>query len=527
MTDFDPLQFIDAHLDGALAQEDQTLLCEWLRASPDHIKEYIDRANLHYDIHHMLLVEDIGQVRHQVLGDDFTDISRLTESNAPADTTIGDEDTGLIPLKDVQQSSQHHAPPTDHTEDVTAQPADKKHKLLFRVPGIRVYRTRFGDAPSRSPLRILLPAAAVLIAATLAIYLTFTTGPTPQPTLATLAGVNQAVWSTDTHQHLVGSDLIGGRYGLQSGFAKLHMKRGATVLLEGPCEFELLNNNAIRMHRGRVTAQVPEIAHRFTVKTPTAHVVDLGTEFGVDVKDSGYTLAAVFDGRVKLAEASESTPTANSVELTEGKQTHIDTAGRLSTAIQPIATDHAFTRTLHESNNTPVMQGQVKLHRLPLRNIRPRKSQDFENAQLFLESSAVAIDHTLTNVMVEPRTYRGQTLIEATGSVPADTTVDCYMIHFDVETDEGTTYFADATIRFPRPIVAVIARTPQLKETDALFKNPNTYYPTTREGHKARGMADIGTNDQDEIEILPDGHSLRIHLAATGTDQLRVLIAGE
>ena len=38
----------------------------------------------------------------------------------------------------------------------------------------------------------------------------------------------------------------------------------------------------------------------FTVRTPTATVTDLGTEFGVEVSKDGYTMSHVFRGSVKL-----------------------------------------------------------------------------------------------------------------------------------------------------------------------------------------------------------------------------------
>ena len=43
---------------------------------------------------------------------------------------------------------------------------------------------------------------------------------------------------------------------------------------------------------------MPRFARGYTILTPTAEVVDLGTEFGVDVDDSGASEVHVFDGDV-------------------------------------------------------------------------------------------------------------------------------------------------------------------------------------------------------------------------------------
>ena len=39
----------------------------------------------------------------------------------------------------------------------------------------------------------------------------------------------------------------------------------------------------------------------FTVRTPTARVADLGTEFGVEVDPSGVSTAHVYEGKVEFA----------------------------------------------------------------------------------------------------------------------------------------------------------------------------------------------------------------------------------
>ena len=43
-----------------------------------------------------------------------------------------------------------------------------------------------------------------------------------------------------------------------------------------------------------------QISKLFVVKTPTATVTDLGTEFGVEVSETGITGAQVFSGKVKV-----------------------------------------------------------------------------------------------------------------------------------------------------------------------------------------------------------------------------------
>src|SRR6185503_11398906 len=51
---------------------------------------------------------------------------------------------------------------------------------------------------------------------------------------------------------------------------------------------------------GTLTAHVEKGAEGFTVDTPRTTVVDLGTDFGIDVTDHGSTDVVVFKGAVDL-----------------------------------------------------------------------------------------------------------------------------------------------------------------------------------------------------------------------------------
>lgn len=75
---------------------------------------------------------------------------------------------------------------------------------------------------------------------------------------------------------------------------------GALVTLEGPTQFEVVSASRGFLHSGKLTAQVPERAHGFTVGTPSCESVDLGTEFGLKVLEDGTAETHVFEGEVVL-----------------------------------------------------------------------------------------------------------------------------------------------------------------------------------------------------------------------------------
>jgi hypothetical protein len=75
---------------------------------------------------------------------------------------------------------------------------------------------------------------------------------------------------------------------------------GASVLLEGPVEFEPQSAACGILSQGRLTAHAADQAHGFTIRTPLASVSDLGTEFGVAAELGGCSDVEVFAGSVEV-----------------------------------------------------------------------------------------------------------------------------------------------------------------------------------------------------------------------------------
>ena len=82
----------------------------------------------------------------------------------------------------------------------------------------------------------------------------------------------------------------------------------------------------VSLGSGRLTASVPKPAHGFTVKTPVANVVDLGTEFGVAVSPTGETDVQTFQGTVSLA-STTSPASAPASLITAGLARRITASG--------------------------------------------------------------------------------------------------------------------------------------------------------------------------------------------------------
>lgn len=111
-----------------------------------------------------------------------------------------------------------------------------------------------------------------------------------------LAEESNAVWGSEEIDR--GELLPQGALHLKQGIAQLELFSGVTVILEGDSKFELHSAMEMTVRSGKMRAVVPPPARGFRVKTSTGDVVDLGTEFALDVSDDHADLH-VLDGEVE------------------------------------------------------------------------------------------------------------------------------------------------------------------------------------------------------------------------------------
>jgi hypothetical protein len=86
-------------------------------------------------------------------------------------------------------------------------------------------------------------------------------------------------------------------YELGAGILELEMGEGVRLVIHAPARFGLPASNKLLLLAGNVSARVPKNAVGFRIDTPSARVIDLGTEFGVSVDQVGSEIH-VFRGEV-------------------------------------------------------------------------------------------------------------------------------------------------------------------------------------------------------------------------------------
>ncbi len=115
--------------------------------------------------------------------------------------------------------------------------------------------------------------------------------------------VQDAVFGEQSAAKRYGDTLNRGqRVELESGAVQLTLVSGVRVALEGPASFEVTDAMNTKLEAGKLLARVPSESVGFKVKTPSAVVVDRGTEFGVLVAEDGSrTEVQVNEGAVDAA----------------------------------------------------------------------------------------------------------------------------------------------------------------------------------------------------------------------------------
>jgi hypothetical protein len=163
--------------------------------------------------------------------------------------------------------------------------------------------------------------------------------PSPKaPLVGRITGMVDCKWGQSPESRVQGPALdprllslvsLGDKFALASGLMEITYETGAKVVLQGPMTFEVDSRDGGFLSVGKLTARVErKVASGqwsvvgksemsslatssnpqslipnplFAVRTPTATVTDLGTEFAVEVKPEGPVEVHVFEGQVETS----------------------------------------------------------------------------------------------------------------------------------------------------------------------------------------------------------------------------------
>jgi hypothetical protein len=165
----------------------------------------------------------------------------------------------------------------------------------------------------------------------------------PAGSVAVLIDNGNTQWEADMALPTeTGSALLPGRLKLKAGVVEVAFRGGGEVLLEGPADFDISAPDHGFLHRGKLTAMVPEGAPALRVSMPGVVVTDLGGECGLLTDAAGLTEVHVFEGQVGADPTDRSGEGGQGLRLHENAGVRVD-ATRWSITPVPL-NEQAFAR---------------------------------------------------------------------------------------------------------------------------------------------------------------------------------------
>lgn len=96
----------------------------------------------------------------------------------------------------------------------------------------------------------------------------------------------------------VGQPVGAGRLAISHGAVEVELENRIVIVMQGPCEIELIDPMRGFLHNGSALVRVPKGMSGYQLDTATTKVLDLGTEFAVRTGPGLVTDVQVYDGAV-------------------------------------------------------------------------------------------------------------------------------------------------------------------------------------------------------------------------------------
>lgn len=122
---------------------------------------------------------------------------------------------------------------------------------------------------------------------------------------ARITGMVGVRWTDGAPPDLIRSSGGTGVLSIESGLLEVTYTSGVRVTIEGPARFAVTGPASGTLDGGKLVTAVPQGAEGFRIDYPDGTVVDLGTEFAMEVKAGEPSEVGVFDGEIELLRDGE------------------------------------------------------------------------------------------------------------------------------------------------------------------------------------------------------------------------------
>ncbi|BBO35913.1 LamG-like jellyroll fold domain-containing protein [Lacipirellula parvula] len=293
----DYAELLSAYFDDNLTVAEAEALRDWLRASRANMRTFVRASVIHSRLRDVMMQHDMRS---------------LVFEGAFGDTIDPDHIASL--LDEEEATSSRRAIEAEEQAERAAMAEARRAEQLDRK-SLRIEEPRF---PHLQVYAAVAAVAAVLLLAFNAFAPTASSTVEPVvaeapvagqlPVIATVVNAFDARLRRDDSSIAVGAELSSGPLVVERGVAELRFTSGVSIVVEGPTEIEVLTPDRAKLVNGRVVVRVPHEALGFTLHSAAASFIDLGTEFGVEVLESGRASIHVLDGEVAFVAGKGAKP---------------------------------------------------------------------------------------------------------------------------------------------------------------------------------------------------------------------------
>lgn len=139
--------------------------------------------------------------------------------------------------------------------------------------------------------------------------------------------VEQVQWAADSEiQPREGEAIARGRLRTESGKLMLAFFNGVILAVEGPADVEIRNADEVFCHYGKLRMRSPQGFAGFVVRARGVEIVDLGSEFGLNVKAGAAANLMLFEGQAALSVIGPNGQSVCSMLLDSFRSVEIDAA---------------------------------------------------------------------------------------------------------------------------------------------------------------------------------------------------------
>lgn len=120
------------------------------------------------------------------------------------------------------------------------------------------------------------------------------------PHNAKITGLVGVEWTNTAPSNILESHGATSSLAIESGLVEVTYASGVKLTLEGPADFLVTSPNSGQLTKGKLVASVPLGAEGFQINYDGGKIIDLGTEFALNLQPDKSPEFGVFDGKIEI-----------------------------------------------------------------------------------------------------------------------------------------------------------------------------------------------------------------------------------